>query len=111
MPEPDDGRDDRRDDRRAEGRPVPDTLADDMRGLVREELGNLGFDVSKGLPWPGHAGDRPTLVLSTMQKVWAIALGVAAMLAFLATFAQGWAAGFTWMCQVGWITTWCAPPG
>jgi hypothetical protein len=83
-----------------------------MRGLVHEELGNLGFDVDKGLAWQGaQIGLRPTLVLSTMQKVWAIALGVAAMLAFLATFAQGWAAAFTWMCQVGWITTWCAPPG
>ncbi len=100
-----------RDDEREKRQPAEDTLTDDMRGLVREELGNLGFDVSKGLPWPGHAGNRPTLVLSTMQKVWAIVLGVAALLAFLATFAQGWAAAFTWMCQVGWIATWCAPPG
>lgn len=80
----------------------PPTWADDVQQLVRQELGNLGINVPH----------RPqTLVLSTAQRVWAIMLAVAAMLAFIATFAQGWAAAFTWMCQVGWITTWCALPG
>lgn len=87
-------------DQKPDGR--PETWTEDMRRMVQEELGNLGVSLPK---------QPQTLVLSTAQRVWAIVLGVAAILAFLATFAQGWAAAFTWMCQVGWITTWCAPPG
>lgn len=83
--------------------------ADDIRGVVREELGILGINVDKGITIHGQPiAVGQTLVLSAAQKAWAIVLGVAALLAFLATFAQGWAAAFTWMCQVGWITTWCA---
>lgn len=86
-----------------------DDWADDIRGIVREELGVLGINVDKGLAFHGQPiAVGQTLVLSAAQKAWAIVLGVAALLAFLATFAQGWAAAFTWMCQVGWITTWCA---
>lgn len=81
----------------------------DIRNVVRQELGSLGLDVDKGIAWRGPPITvGQTLVLSAAQKAWAIVLGIAALLAFLATFAQGWAAAFTWMCQVGWITTWCA---
>jgi len=79
-----------------------ETWTEAMRSVVQQELNTLGLNIAK---------PPQTLVLSTAQKVWAIVLGVAALLAFLATFAQGWAAGFTWMCDVGWITTWCAAPG
>jgi hypothetical protein len=83
-----------------------------IRGIVREELGMLGISVDKGLAWHGQSiAVGQTLVLSAAQKAWAIVLGVAALLAFLATFAQGWAAAFTWMCQVGWIDTWCTVRG
>jgi len=90
----------------------PEGWADDIRGIVREELGMLGIDVDKGITIHGQPiAVGQTLVLSAAQKAWAIVLGAAALLAFLATFAQGWAAAFTWMCAVGWISTWCAGGG
>jgi len=89
-------------------RPRPEDWGDEIRGLVRAELGNLGINVDKGITWQGQPiAVGQTLVLSAAQKAWAMVLGVAALLAFLATFAQGWAAAFTWMCQVGWVQTWC----
>jgi len=88
---------------------APEGWGDDIRGIVRQELGMLGIDVDKGIVIGGQPiAVGQTLVLSAAQKAWAMVLGVAALLAFLATFAQGWAAAFTWMCNVGWITTWCA---
>jgi hypothetical protein len=95
---------------KGEGAPPPGVeWTDELRSLVREELGSLGIDVDKRFNWRGQTiAVGQTLVLTAAQKAWAIVLGVAALLAFLATFAQGWAAAFTWMCQVGWITTWCA---
>ncbi len=79
-----------------------------IRKLVGDELDAIGIDVNRQLYWHGKPVLNPTLVLTTAQKVWAIALTVGALLAFLSTFAQGWAAAFTWMCQVGWIHSWCA---
>jgi hypothetical protein len=89
-------------------RPRPEDWCDELRDMVRQELGNLGINVDKGITWQGQPiAVGQTLVLSAAQKAWALVLGVAALLAFLATFAQGWAAAFTWMCQVGWVHTWC----
>ncbi|MCB1488989.1 MAG: hypothetical protein KDJ88_16225 [Bauldia sp.] len=80
-----------------------------IRGIAMEELDALGIDVNRQLYWHGKPIQfGQTLVLSTRQKAYAIILGFGALLAFLSTFAQGWVAAFTWMCQVGWIHTWCA---
>jgi hypothetical protein len=86
----------------------PSTWPAGIRKLAAEELDALGIDVNRRLYWHGKPVLSPTLVLTTAQKVWAIVLTVGALLAFLSTFAQGWVAAFTWMCQVGWIHTWCA---
>ena len=81
-----------------------------IRGIAIAELGALGIDVKRRLYWHGQPIElSQTLVLSTVQKVWGTVLAIGALLAFLATFAQGWTAAFSWMCQVGWVNTWCAP--
>jgi hypothetical protein len=78
------------------GEDQSDDWAGDIRGIVREELGVLGINVDKGFTIHGQPiAVGQTLVLSAAQKVWAMVLGVAALLAFIATFAQGWAAAFT----------------
>jgi hypothetical protein len=90
----------------------PTGWPDGVRAIALGEPNALGIDLNRRLYWHGQPIELgQTLVLSAAQKAWAIVLGVAALLAFLATFAQGWAAAFTWMCQVGWITTWCAGGG
>jgi hypothetical protein len=86
----------------------PSTWPAGIRQLATEELSALGIDVNRRLYWHGEpVGLAPTLVLTFAQKAFALLLGSGALLAFLATFVQGWAAAFTWMCQVGWIATWC----
>jgi len=72
------------------------------------KLSALGIDLNRRLYWHGQPIELgPTLVLSAAQKAWGIVLATGALLAFLATFVQGRAAAMTWMCQVGWIHTWC----
>lgn len=90
----------------------PSTWPAGIRSLATSELSALGIDVHRQLYWHGQpitAGQM--LVLTAAQKFWGILLASGALLAFLATVVQGWTAGFTWMCQVGWVTYWCAPPG
>ena len=86
----------------------PSTWPAGIRSIALGELNALGIDLNRRLYWHGQPIELgQTLVLSAAQKVWGVLLAVGALLAFLATFAQGWAAAFTWMCQVGWVHTWC----
>lgn len=87
----------------------PSTWPAGIRTIAIGELNALGIDLNRRLCWHGQPIElSQTLVLSAAQKVWGSALAVGALLAFLATFAQGRAAAFTWMCQVGLIHTWRA---
>lgn len=86
----------------------PSSWPEGIRAIAVNELNALGIDLNRRLYWHGQPIQLgQTLVLTAAQKFWGILLAVGALLAFVATFAQGWAAAFTWMCQVGWIHTWC----
>ena len=87
---------------------TPETWPDGIRKLADEELSALGIDVNQRLYWHGKPiALRQMFVLTLSQKVWGSILATGAMLAFLATIAQGWVAAATWMCQVGIMHTWC----
>ncbi len=87
---------------------TPASWPDGIRKLAFNELSALGIDVNQRLYWHGKPiALGQMLVLTSSQKVWGVILATGALLAFLATIAQGWVAGMTWMCQVGWIHTWC----
>jgi len=88
--------------------PGPTPWPEGIRSIALGELSALGIDLNRRLYWHGQPIELgQTLVLSAAQKAWGIVLATGALLAFLATFVQGRAAAMTWMCQVGWIHTWC----
>lgn len=106
--------DDRHEDATAGGRrndPPPGDATSwptGIRKLAVEELSALGIDVNQRLYWHGKPiALGQMLVLTSSQKVWGTILAIGALLAFLATIAQGWVAAATWMCQVGMMHTWC----
>jgi hypothetical protein len=88
--------------------PAPETWPAGIRKLAVEELSALGIDVNQQLYWHGKPiALGQMLVLTSSQKVWGTILATGALLAFLATIAQGWVAAATWMCEVGMMHTWC----
>lgn len=79
-----------------------------IRKLAATELNALGIDMNQQLYWHGKPIALGQLfVFTTSQKVWGTILAVGALLAFLATVAQGWVAAATWACQVGLMHTLC----
>lgn len=79
-----------------------------IRKLAETELNALGIDVNQQLYWHGKPiALGQMFVFTTSQKVWGTILAIGAVLAFLATIAQGWVAGATWACQVGLMHTLC----
>ena len=87
---------------------APASWPDGIRKLATEELSALGIDVNQRLYWHGKPiAIGQMFILTASQKVWGTILAVGALLAFLATIAQGWVAAATWMCEVGMMHTWC----
>jgi hypothetical protein len=103
-------------DREQEFREIPHRPADKskwpkgVRSISQDEADALGTDVKGELYWHGKPVEiRRPLDLTWWQKVGAVIVATATVVAAIGAAAQGWAAYNDWACKVDWKSVVCPP--
>jgi hypothetical protein len=104
------------DDREQELKDVPHRPPDQstwpkgIRSISMDEAGALGVDAKGELFWHGKPVEiRRPLVLTWSQKVGAVIVAAATVIAAFGAVAQGFAAYNEWACKVSWKAVACPP--